>query len=297
MDIAGNMATKKGIDLAQAQGFDIKVITMPKDSDPADIISKNPADFEKLITLAKSILDFYFESAFSCVGTVGKFDKKTSEGKREISKVLLPVIKRIPNEIEKAYWVQKLSRMLETPEEAIFEELKKVKVSPYFLEEQKSAGLAPAAPEGGEPRQGREKKTRKELLEEKILSLIPQLAATAPRGKSLLSDLTNKEMISTFSKENQEIFKILESQDFKKIPDDLREKLSTIQLKAEVYPEENPEEEFQICFRELKQILIKGKLKEISQSIKIAKDNGDLKKLQNLLEEFNDLTKKLSNSK
>ena len=284
MDIAGNMATKKGIDLAQRQGFDIKVITMPKDSDPAEIISKNPADFEKLIIAAKSILDFYFETAFS------KFDKKTPEGKREISKVLLPVIKRIPNKIEQSSWLQKLSRGLQIPEEAIFEELKKVKVEKTtfdFLEE--NLILTP------------EKKTRKELLVEKILSIIPQLS----EKKSFLSDLIDKEMISAFSKENQEIFEILKRPspkemvpDFKeKSPENLREKLTTIQLKAEIYPEENPEEELQICLRELKHILIKEKLKEISQNIKIAKDNGDLKKLSNLLEEFNNLTKKLSSSK
>ena len=96
MDVAGNMATKKGIDLAQKQGFDIKVITMPEGSDPADIISKKSADFEKLITSAKSILSFYFETAFS------KFDKETPEGKREISKIILPVIRRIPNKIEQS---------------------------------------------------------------------------------------------------------------------------------------------------------------------------------------------------
>ena len=290
MDIAGQSATKKGIDLAQRQGFDIKVITMPKDSDPADIISKNPVDFKKLIISAKSILDFYFLSAFSCVGTVGKFDKKTPEGKREISKILLPVIKRIPNKIEQSSWVQKLSRDLQIPEEAIFEELKKVKVentTAGFLEE--NLTLTP------------EKKTRKELLEEKILSLTPQLS----EKRSFLSDLIDKEIIYAFSKENQEIFEILKRPspketvpDFKKkTSENLREKLTTIQLKAEVYPEEKPEEELQICLRELKHILIKEELKKLSQDIKIAKDNGDLKKLSSLLEEFNDLTKKLSSSK
>jgi len=273
MDIAGENATKRGIDLAQRYGFDIKVITFPKGSDPADIISKSPADFEKLISQSKSILDFYFETTFS------KFDKETSEGKREISKILLPVIKRIPNEIEKAHWVQKLSKRFGIFEEAIFKELKKVKTESNivnFFEKNLISNIS--------------KKTRKELLEEKILFIIPQLS----EEKALLSDLIDKETISAFSKENQEIFKILEKQDFKKeVSGNLREKLVAIQLKAEVYPEESPKEELQICLRELKQILIKEKLKEISQSIKTAKENRNLKKLPVLLKEFNNLTKKL----
>jgi len=273
MDIAGENATKRGIDLAQRYGFDIKVITFPKGSDPADIISKSPADFEKLISQSKSILDFYFETTFS------KFDKETSEGKREISKILLPVIKRIPNEIEKAHWVQKLSKRFGIFEEAIFKELKKVKTESNivnFFEKNLISNIS--------------KKTRKELLEEKILFIIPQLS----EEKALLSDLIDKETISAFSKENQEIFKILEKQDFKKeVSGNLREKLVAIQLKAEVYPEESPKKELQICLRELKQILIKEKLKEISQSIKTAKENRNLKKLPVLLKEFNNLTKKL----
>ena len=264
MDIAGENATKRGIDLAQRYGFDIKVITFPKGSDPADIISKSPADFEKLISQSKSILDFYFETTFS------KFDKETSEGKREISKILLPVIKRIPNEIEKAHWVQKLSKRFGIFEEAIFKELKKVKTESNivnFFEKNLISNIS--------------KKTRKELLEEKILFIIPQLS----EEKALLSDLIDKETISAFSKENQEIFKILEKQDFKKeVSGNLREKLVAIQLKAEVYPEESPKEELQICLRELKQILIKEKLKEISQSIKTAKENRNLKKLPEYFE-------------
>ncbi|GAI49128.1 unnamed protein product, partial [marine sediment metagenome] len=49
MDVAGDSATKRGIDLAQAQGFSIKVVTMPKETDPADIISKNPEDWQNLV--------------------------------------------------------------------------------------------------------------------------------------------------------------------------------------------------------------------------------------------------------
>ena len=41
MDAAGDMATKRGIDLAQAQGFNLKVITLPQGMDPAEMIFKN----------------------------------------------------------------------------------------------------------------------------------------------------------------------------------------------------------------------------------------------------------------
>jgi hypothetical protein len=117
--VAGDAATKRGIDLAQTQGFNIKVVVLPEGNDPADIISREPGDFKKLVEKSLSILDFYFQSAFS------KFDKDTPEGKREISKVLLPPIKRVPNKIERAFWVQKLAKEISAREKDVKRSLKK----------------------------------------------------------------------------------------------------------------------------------------------------------------------------
>lgn len=88
MDVAGDSATKRGIDLAQIQGFNIKVIVLPEGLDPADVISRNSQEFGELIKKSLSILEFYFQNTFS------RFDKKTPEGKKNISKILLPVIKK-----------------------------------------------------------------------------------------------------------------------------------------------------------------------------------------------------------
>ena len=154
MDIAGDNATKRGIDLAQMQGFNIKVVVLPENLDPADVISKDPKEFEKLIGSALTILDFYFQN------TLSRLDKKTPGGKKEISKILLPVIKRIPNKIEQSFWIQKLAKELEVKEENVEEELKKVKLEDerYGLEPEEMANLP--------------SKTRKDLLEERLLMLI-----------------------------------------------------------------------------------------------------------------------------
>ena len=121
MDIAGDMATKRGIDLAQNAGFNIKVITMPEGKDPADVILENPKNWEELVAKARSIIEFYFETTFS------KFDSKKPEGKREISKLLLPLIKRIPNRIEQSHWIQELAKRLEVREGIVEDEMKNVK--------------------------------------------------------------------------------------------------------------------------------------------------------------------------
>src|SRR3989344_2267433 len=61
MDVAGDSATKRGIELAQAQGFNIKVVMMTE-KDPADIVSQNADSWQKMVENSLSILQFYFQT-------------------------------------------------------------------------------------------------------------------------------------------------------------------------------------------------------------------------------------------
>jgi len=268
MDVAGEGATKRGITLAQTQGFNIKVILLPAEKDPADVISKNPKDFGNLIKTAKEILDFYFENAFS------QKDPKTPDGKREISKVLLPVIKRIPNKIVMSFWVQKLAKKLEVKEETVREELKKVKL------EEETFGLEP------EEIIELPQKSRKELLEESLITL----ALVSP---SLLNPIS-KEDFDFFSSKICKIISCLKNE--KKVPPELSDFFSYLTLKAEIEDGEEEEEigkEFENCLKEIKSLGIKNKLDKISQEIKKAEEEKDSKSISKLIEEFNYWTKQI----
>ena len=293
MDIAGDTATKRGVDLAQDRGFNIKVITMPQASDPADIISKSPKDWEKLVGEAKSILDFYFKTTFALT------DPKTPEGKREISKILLPVIKRIPNKIEQAFWIQELAKKLEVKEESVEEELKKTKDLPpvYSGSEEGS--------EGKENLLELKQKTRKELLEEQILTFILK----SPENLDLIAE---KE-ISFFSPQISQILTYFKkSQDFpalssslgdprqikalqKNLPIELIDLINYLSLKSEVEEVDLPDlkEEFKNCLKEIRILEIKNKLGQFSRNIKKAEEEKDLPKIKKLLGEFNSHSKSL----
>ncbi len=125
MDVAGDSATKRGINLAQEQGFNIKIIEHygegNKKSDPAEIILKDAGIWKESVEKAKSIMDYYVDSAFS------HFDKSTPEGKKEIGAVVLPAIKRLANKIEQSHWIQVLAEKLKVSEEVLMQELEKVK--------------------------------------------------------------------------------------------------------------------------------------------------------------------------
>lgn len=269
MDIAGSSATKRGIDLAQSQDFNIKVIIMPENSDPADILSRQDLKkWQELLENAKSILEFYFENTFS------QIDPKTPEGKKEAAKILLPVIKRIPNKIQQSYWIQRLAKILEVPEEVISVELKKT-VDVF------------RGPDWEETRDdfvSKIPKSRKELLEEKVVSLILK----APQNLNIIED----KYFPYFSPKIQTILTELKNcSNLEKI--DLGE-LNYLFLSGE-FEDDNIdlEEELKICLKEIKSIEIKNKLDEISIKIKKAEEEKNLEKIHSLIKEFNKLAQEL----
>ena len=308
MDAAGQTAAKKGIDLAQAQGFNIKVVVLSQGKDPAEIISKNPKKWEKALEDAKTILDFYFHNAFS-----GK-DLKNPLAKKEIAEILLPIIKRIPNKIEQAHWVQELARKLSVREEVIVEQLKNTKAKErekgnIYFKEEKNSNLLP--------------KSRKVLLEETVASLVlknPEklnliekefFSYFSDRFQSIFTDLkkgvlpkdtsfidfsftraiaSSKDEASASSptrasakRKNEDLFSSLMRASVSSEDEDLSSSLKDVDYDTEI----------KICLNEIKRLEIKNKLDEISQNIKKAEQACDLKKVNSLTQEFDKLANKL----
>jgi DNA primase len=267
MDFAGDAATKRGIDLAQRKGFNLRVVKMPDDKDPADVISVNYKKFEELANKSVSILDFYFQNAFS------KFDEKTAEGKREISKLLLPVIKKVLNKIEQASWVQQLAQRLNVREKDVEIELKKVKLDKapdVVIFEAKNPII---------------KKTKKQVLEERLLTLLLK----SPQSLDVAMD---KEAICYLSSQTQEIINNFQNKDkiseFSNVIDPLSLKAETEQIEEEeILPE------IKFCLKEIQSVELKKKLDDISLQIRQAQQEQDAKKIENLNQQFNQLTKKI----
>lgn len=116
-DSAGQLAVKRGIDLALTEEMNVKVIVLPGGKDPDACIKNNLQDWFDAVSNAKSIMDYYFDQAFA------KFDIQKVEDKKEAAKVLLPVIAKIGNKIEQTHWLQKLADRLNVPDSILREAL------------------------------------------------------------------------------------------------------------------------------------------------------------------------------
>ncbi|MEX0916821.1 MAG: toprim domain-containing protein, partial [Candidatus Spechtbacterales bacterium] len=122
MDMAGDSATRRGIERAQALGFAVKVAMPEGGKDPADVILDNPKNWEDSLASAKSVLQFYMDSVLA------KHDPSTADGKREIGTFLAPIFASIASRIEQAHWVQELAKKLRVSEEDVWEEVRKAAV-------------------------------------------------------------------------------------------------------------------------------------------------------------------------
>lgn len=265
MDFAGNAATQRGIDMAQSRGFDIQIVKMPLGKDPADILSENPQNLKELIRKSVSILEFHFQDAFA------KFDEKTARGKKQISELLLPVIKKISNRIEQASWVQQLASRLNVKEMHVEEELKKVRID---------------APAPEKPVEKPAAKSKKELLEERIMTLVVK----APQHVGAIT----KETFSYLSPKTQAV--ISNFQNIEKLSPELTDFVKTLSLKAELDKMEEEEvlPELEFCLKEIRSIELKARLDEVSFKIKEAEKNKDSGEIKRLSEQFNQLTKKIT---
>ncbi|MCH7552313.1 toprim domain-containing protein, partial [Patescibacteria group bacterium] len=284
MDIAGDTATKRGIELALSQGFNLKIIRLAGQKDPADIVKEDPALWEKALSQASSIIDYYFETAFS------QFDKTTAEGKKKAGALLLHIISKLPNKIEQTHWIQRLAVELGVKEEAVFEELSKVKKEPGERRESSLAQKVSSAL----PRRGGGK-GRRGLIEERILILLFR----DPENLKKLKEEDIRQM-STATQEIVIGLKKAENLDFSSLekifPETNLKAVKHIALLADLEEdEEGLEDEFHLCLKSLAIFSLKERLEEIIQEVKKAEGAKEGAKLDLLLQEFHEITKELSN--
>ncbi|MCD6147916.1 DNA primase [bacterium] len=260
MDIAGEAATKRGIELAQSLGFDIRVVRLPYGKDPAEIILDNKKDWKAAIEGAVSIFDFYFDSAF------GQADSQTPEGRKKILGILLPLIKRIPNKIEQSDWIQKLSKRLRAREEDIREELGKIKSDGRMSHEDSKESCPPV------------KKTRREMLEERLALL----ALKFPQDVAIISDKD----LELFSPQIRELLSALKKG---KIPKSEVFNILSFRAEMEKLEKKDVQSEMNFCINSIRSLNLKEAIDELYLEIKRAEEKGDLKRVEQLTERVHHL--------
>lgn len=135
VDFAGSEATRRAIEIAWEQGFNLKVIVIPAGKDPADAVSEDPKIWKEAVKDAVYVVDYLFNAAFK------RYKKSDPIGRKKIAAELLPVIKRIPDDIERNTYIKKLASGLSVDEASIEAALSKVQPGKKKTSEPTSAPL------------------------------------------------------------------------------------------------------------------------------------------------------------
>lgn len=253
MDNAGAKATERAINLAREMGFNVSVLDLGKEKDPADVILKQGKnEWVKIVNSAEKIMDFYFKKAFL------NRNSENIDDKKKITEELLPQIKKINNSIEQAHFIQKLAQKLMVREDDIREEFAKIKL------EKK---------ENKKERQFKNNLSQKEKLEKEFLKLY------------LINKIDLKDVFYLFSQKYRAILeKLSKGEDISTIIEDknfLSEIILGLEKEKELLKENEilVTEEIENCIINLKKIFEKERKKDLSLKIKNEKNPQEVEKL------------------
>lgn len=274
MDAAGFEATKKSVDLALSVGFEIKVARLhaqagiPLAKDPADLIRDNPKAWFGVLEKSEPVISFLLKEL------AAKFPDALAF-KKEVSRSILPYIAAVQSEINRAHWVSEAARAMKIREEAVWQELEKLKKGKGFENNLAKGQTGEAS--------SRHARTRRDLLEERLIGL-------ASWKKAELAALLSECQPEWFSPERRPIF---ESSMAGATEDHYFKKLA---LEAEVvYAScEDIVEEVKNLSRDLKKEHLKEKLVNLGESIKDRERAGDKENLQKSFEEFKLISSELN---
>lgn len=121
VDLAGENATQRGIDVALQEEMNVKVIVVPEGKDPDECIKEDPDKWFEAIKAAKPIMEYYFDLALR------DRDVKKMEDQKSIVKLLLPVIVKFGDPVEQNYWIKFLAAQINVPEYSLRDKLKNLK--------------------------------------------------------------------------------------------------------------------------------------------------------------------------
>jgi len=289
-DSAGDAAVRRGIELAEQAGMNIKVIQTDGFKDPDEMIKDSPQKWQEIVERSVPVYDWLIDSALR------RFDRATAEGKKKIGQELLPIFSRISDELVKAHYLQKLAASLRVTEEVLWRALDKNKAKTLVFEDVAVSKNTTDI----------RSKDKLSLLCERFLALIlqgwefcenrdfwPQPAAF-PSGplKKIFEDI----IISPLAKRSKKKESFELGHFLKSLPEEtiaLADRLVLTDLGDVLEDKIKFKAELEKRAKEIKIYSLKKELKELSFEIQEAEQAGDKVKLLNLQKTFDKISEEL----
>ena len=155
-DAAGSSATRRSVEEALAEQFDVRVVTLPSGADPADIVKADPETWKTAVGASVPFLEFFIQELEEQAS-----GKEVHRLWRDATSTLLPFVARMPGAVDRAFWIGAVAKRFGMREEALWEELR-----PHMAALRQGVRAAPQTPPRAEGQ-----RTRRQLLEERLLGI------------------------------------------------------------------------------------------------------------------------------
>ena len=116
-DRAGMEATERAIPIAAKVGVQLSIITIPSGKDPDELIKQDVKVWQKIIQEPQYAVDWLIDRYRA------QLDLDTAIGKRQLSDVVLRVVRRLPDAVEQDHYLGKLAEMLNVSKDALASKL------------------------------------------------------------------------------------------------------------------------------------------------------------------------------
>src|SRR3989344_6028687 len=279
MDRAGDMAARRGIELLDHADITVNVASLGKYQDPDQFCQKDPAGFKKALSQSVNIYDFFIDSA------IKRHDTNTAVGKKNIGREVIPVISKIADDMVRAHYIEKLSKVLNL-ETAFVADAVSQKRSDLFAKEPQGFPVANQASQNSKKGQITKEDYFLALfvlpkeIEKKILSMLAPEDFETDDAQKLWRWL--HDIINTSKSDNLETL-------FKKLPDSLAgfvDHLFLININPAFSETELWVLEIVKIAESLKRMSIKRKLADISGHLRQAQSAGDQAQIAIFVKKF-----------
>lgn len=278
-DAAGQLAADRGIREAMLQGMNIKVIIIPHGKDPDDALRQDLASFVLAVRNAKPVMDYYFEKI-----TAG-LNLDMVEHKKEVSEKMLNMIVKLADKVEADYWLKTVSQTLGIDENILRESLPNNKET--------------ASLQRVEPSVKTTERSREAQLSELLLALVIKFPQFIDYVISKVEvDLLEGEDLGSFYKNLIIYYNKIKALDYESFRAYLQAEsqeesvnlLDKLILLGEkdfyAYELESVQPEIIQITSELKKYYLQKKIAIASRAMALAEKNGEMDKINSILEEL-----------
>ncbi len=261
-DAAGSTATKRALELALNQGFNVKIANLGTAKDPDELIKKGIGLWEKAVNSAGNYIDFFFDQVFK------QYNPENVEDKREIAKELGPLIYRVGDPVTKAHYVRKLAEGINVAENTIWGIINGLKLP-------KAVRAAVAE---------NKHKSRRAVLEDQLLGLSLSLGNLEYLSHFQASD---------FEANNQETFtQIVSGKNLDKDKKDVLVFGAEMDMKEQQL---NPATELPKVASELRKLIAKERMQKLAEQISAAERSKNKELVEELSKEYTVLSQQVKN--